>query len=114
MAGNFYAFQTSNGKVLLKVKTPGAIAGGIITYRADKQQYVAITSRNISRSTWPMATGIPTVIIYKPGDGTKRATHSAEETPAKAPPVASPDPAVHPGKATHTNVLATSHAAARP
>lgn len=112
MAGNFYAFQTSNGKVLLKVKTPGAIAGGIITYRADKQQYVAITSGNISRSTWPMATGIPTVIIYKLGDGTKRATDSAEATPAKAPQVASRAPDVDLGKATYDSVCASCHGAA--
>ena len=63
-SGLFYAFRTSDGEVLRKIDTGGAIAGGIITYRIRGRQYVAVSSGNISRSSWTGATGIPTMIIY--------------------------------------------------
>jgi PQQ-dependent dehydrogenase (methanol/ethanol family) len=64
MGGTLYAFDSANGKVLLKIDTRGAIAGGVITYRIAGRQYVAITSGNISRSSWPSAGGLPSVVIY--------------------------------------------------
>ena len=63
-SGLFYALRTSDGSVLRKIDTGGAIAGGIITYRIRGRQYVAVSSGNISRSSWTGATGIPTMIIY--------------------------------------------------
>ncbi|MCB2059755.1 MAG: PQQ-binding-like beta-propeller repeat protein [Novosphingobium sp.] len=63
-SGLLYAFRTSDGKVMHKVDTGGAIAGGIITYRIRGRQYLAVSSGNISRSSWTGATGIPTMIIY--------------------------------------------------
>ncbi len=80
MAGTLYAFRSSNGELLSRIDTGGAIAGGIITYQADKQQYLAITSGNISRSTWPTASGIPTVVIYRKGSGLNRANQAAAKT----------------------------------
>jgi alcohol dehydrogenase (cytochrome c) len=64
MAGRLYAFRSSDGKVLREMTTGGAIAGGVITYRVAGRQYVAVTSGNISRSSWPNASGIPSVVIY--------------------------------------------------
>ena len=60
--GNFYAFDAANGKVLLRYKTPGAIAGGIVTYRVRGKQYVATTSGNVSRTTFHTI-GSPTLIV---------------------------------------------------
>lgn len=70
MAGVFYVFRSSNGELLKKIETRGAIAGGVITYKTGGRQYVAITSGNISRSTWPTGGGVPSVVIYAlPGAG---------------------------------------------
>jgi glucose dehydrogenase len=64
--GNFYAFDAANGKVLLTYKTPGAIAGGIVTYRVGGKQYVATTSGNVSRTTFHTV-GSPTLIVMALG-----------------------------------------------
>ena len=64
MAGTLYAFRSGTGEVLKKIDTHGAIAGGVITYHRGGRQYVAITSGNISRSSWPAAGGTPSVVIY--------------------------------------------------
>jgi PQQ-dependent dehydrogenase (methanol/ethanol family) len=64
MAGALYAFRSSDGKVLKKIETGGSMAGGLITYKMDGRQFVAITSGNISRSNWLGASGLPTVVIY--------------------------------------------------
>lgn len=64
MAGTLYAFNSATGKLLKKITTHGAIAGGVITYRLAGRQYLAITSGNISRSSWPSSGGLPSVAIY--------------------------------------------------
>lgn len=64
MAGTLYAFDSDEGTLLHKIATGGAIAGGIITYRTGGRQYVAATSGNVSRSSWPQATGVPSLVIY--------------------------------------------------
>jgi PQQ-dependent dehydrogenase (methanol/ethanol family) len=64
MAGTLYAFRTSTGELLRKIDAHGAIAGGVVTYRTGGRQYLAVTSGNISRSSWPAAGGIPSVVIY--------------------------------------------------
>jgi alcohol dehydrogenase (cytochrome c) len=61
--GNFYALRSADGKVLYRAVTPGAIAGGIVTYTVAQRQYVAITSGNIARAVWG-ATGLPYIVIY--------------------------------------------------
>jgi len=93
LSGTLYAFRSADGAVLFSVDTGGAIAGGVITYKALGTQYVAITSGNISRSTWPKATGIPSVVIYKLSDNAAAApsgTSNAqtENTGKDAPAVA--------------------------
>jgi len=62
LAGNFYAFSAMTGKVLLRYRLPGAIAGGVITYTVGGKQYIATTSGNISRTTF-RTTGTPTLIV---------------------------------------------------
>jgi PQQ-dependent dehydrogenase (methanol/ethanol family) len=64
-SGALYVFRTATGELLRTIQTGGAIAGGIITYRIRGQQYVAVGSGNISRSSWSGATGIPTMIVYR-------------------------------------------------
>jgi alcohol dehydrogenase (cytochrome c) len=111
MSGKLFAFRSTNGDVLLRVDTGGAIAGGIITYQADKQQYLAITSGNISRSTWPMASGLPEVIIYRLGDGHDRASlASSKHTSMTSEPAHLGDIAV--GKALYATICASCHGAA--
>lgn len=63
-SGKLYALRTADGKVLWQTDTGGALAGGIITYRIRGRQYVAVSSGNISRSSWAGATGVPTMIVY--------------------------------------------------
>jgi alcohol dehydrogenase (cytochrome c) len=62
LGGNFYAFDKTNGKVLLTAKAGGAIAGGVVTYTVNGKQYVATTSGNISRATFK-TTGSPTIVV---------------------------------------------------
>jgi mono/diheme cytochrome c family protein len=64
-SGALYAFRTADGRLLRTIQTGGAIAGGIITYRVRGQQYLAVTSGNISRSSWSGAAGVPTLILYR-------------------------------------------------
>jgi PQQ-dependent dehydrogenase (methanol/ethanol family) len=49
--GNFYTFDSADGRVLSKIDTGGALAGGIITFGMDNRQYVAVASGNVSRLT---------------------------------------------------------------
>jgi PQQ-dependent dehydrogenase (methanol/ethanol family) len=63
MAGNVLVFESRSGRLLFKDRTPGSIAGGVITYAVGGTQYVAATSGNISRFTWG-AQGRPSLVIY--------------------------------------------------
>ena len=83
MGGNFLVFDSKTGKLLRKIETGGAIAGGVISYEIAGVQYVAISSGNVSRSTFG-ALGLPTVIVYKLGGNAAPATReSAGSDPAK-------------------------------
>ena len=62
MAGNFYAFDESDGKVLLSLNLGGAIAGGVITYTVAGKQYVATTAGNVTRTPFGKF-GSPTMIV---------------------------------------------------
>lgn len=79
IAGDLYAFDAADGKVLLKYDTGGSLAGGVITYAVHGRQYVTITSGNASRLTFK-ASGNPTLIIL-----------AAEETPANPAVVTLPE-----------------------
>lgn len=108
LGGKLYAFRSLNGDLLARIDTGGAIAGGIITYQADRQQYLAITSGNISRTTWPTASGIPQVIIYRLGNGLNRASQgTAKAAVVHNAPVRSGDAAL--GKSTFESICAGCH-----
>ncbi|GAA5532580.1 PQQ-binding-like beta-propeller repeat protein [Deinococcus aluminii] len=62
--GDFVALDAKNGDTLYKFRTGGAIAGGVVTYTVDGQQYVAVTSGNASRSIW-LTTGSPTIFVFQ-------------------------------------------------
>lgn len=66
MAGNFLVLDSASGKLLKKVATGGAVAGGVISYALGGTQYVASTSGNVSRLTFGVS-GSPTLILYKLG-----------------------------------------------
>jgi len=91
LAGNFFALDASNGKVLLKYPTGGGIAGGIITYAVGGKQYVATTSGNVSRTTF-RTTGSPTVIIMALN---APATPRRDSLPEVSPTVGGSSPTEH-------------------
>jgi alcohol dehydrogenase (cytochrome c) len=62
LAGNFYALDKKTGKQLFSTKTSGAIAGGVVAYTVAGTPYVAVTSGNVSRSTF-QTTGSPTIVV---------------------------------------------------
>jgi len=62
-AGNFYVFDSADGKVLKQVATGGSLSGGMISYDVEGRQYVAFTSGNVSRTLYG-ALGHPTVRVY--------------------------------------------------
>jgi alcohol dehydrogenase (cytochrome c) len=64
--GTLYALNSDDGKILKTISTGGALAGGIVTYTVAGKQYLAVTSGNISRSTFG-AVGTPSIVIYSLG-----------------------------------------------
>jgi PQQ-dependent dehydrogenase (methanol/ethanol family) len=61
--GNLFALDATNGKTLYRYDTKSAMAGGIITYRAGRTQYVAVAAGNTSFVAWKV-TGKPTLFIF--------------------------------------------------
>lgn len=61
--GMFLALDSASGKVLMNRKMDGALGGGIITYAQKGQQYVAITTGNISRLTFG-GEGNPSLVVF--------------------------------------------------
>jgi alcohol dehydrogenase (cytochrome c) len=61
--GDFLALDATTGRVLYRRNTNGAMAGGIITYRAGGRQYVAAASGNTSFVAWRV-TGKPTLVVF--------------------------------------------------
>ena len=61
--GWFYAFNSKTGKKLYEFYTGGAASGGISVYGVGKQEYVAVTSGNVSRGTRTGA-GNATLIVF--------------------------------------------------
>ena len=89
MAGNLLALDSSNGKLLLKTATGGALAGGVISYARGGRQYVAITSGNVSRLSFG-ENGKPSLVIYALAENTAAVAGAeplaTQDTPATAPP----------------------------
>ena len=83
LSGTLFAFDSQNGKVLHKVNTGGAMAGGVVTYEINGKQYLAFASGNISRNAFGDV-GLPSVVIMtlNPGapatklDGTSASSES--------------------------------------
>ncbi len=61
--GNLLALDATSGKTLYRHNTQNAIAGGIITYRRNGTQYVAVAAGNTSFVAWKV-TGKPTIFIF--------------------------------------------------
>jgi len=66
LGGAFLVLDSQTGRLLHRIDTKGAIAGGVVTYEIRGVQYVAVTSGNVSRSTFG-ALGVPTVVVFKLG-----------------------------------------------
>lgn len=112
MAGNFLALDSKTGKLLHKINTRGAMAGGVITYSLGGKQYVAATSGNVSRATFGVL-GKPSLVVLALGADAKTAQ---ADQPAKAAPQRTSVPAKGPeaaniarGKATYGTVCSACH-----
>jgi mono/diheme cytochrome c family protein len=88
-SGLLYVLRTNDGKLLRKIDTGGALAGGIISYQSHGHQYLAVNSGNVSRSSWGTATGTPTLIVYRLPE-----TAAAKQDPAVLAPHAASGGAV--------------------
>lgn len=84
LGGDFFAFESATGKVLLKTATGGALAGGVITYALGGTQYVAITSGNVSRMSFG-ENGKPSVVIYALPERAKSAASASSPQAASSP-----------------------------
>ena len=80
--GHLLVFNSETGDILKSIDTRGALAGGVITYQLEDVQYLAISSGNVSRSTFG-ATGIPSIVIYAL-DGAKKNFKKTARHPVKA------------------------------
>jgi alcohol dehydrogenase (cytochrome c) len=67
LEGDFLVLDARDGTVLYRYATGGAMNGGIVTYRIDGKQYVAVTSGTASRF-WrvPMAPATVTIFSLPP------------------------------------------------
>lgn len=66
--GKLYAFDAETGKVLFSHDTGAAMAGGIVTYRQGRTQYLAALTGNVSRGPFFALAGTPRVILYRVGN----------------------------------------------
>jgi len=105
LAGNLLIFNSKTGKLLRKINTGGAMAGGVVTYEAQGKQYLAVASGNISRNAFGDL-GLPSVVIMT-------------LNPKSTPPVAAPSattatlpagaPNVANGRTLYSQVCASCH-----
>jgi alcohol dehydrogenase (cytochrome c) len=63
MAGNAYALDAANGKVLWRDRLDGAAGGGVVTYTVGGQQYVAFVAGTNS-PIWPVDKRTAKVVVY--------------------------------------------------
>jgi alcohol dehydrogenase (cytochrome c) len=91
--GNLLVFNSKTGELVNKVKTGGALAGGVVTYEAAGKQYVAFASGNVSRNAFG-ALGVPSVVIMGVGG-------------AGSPPTGAGNPAK--GRKVYEQVCASCH-----
>ena len=69
MGGNFYAVDATNGQKLWGQKIGGAVGGGVITYRANGTQKVAVAT-GLTEILWPTEITTAKVSILGLGDAT--------------------------------------------
>ncbi|HME80682.1 MAG TPA: PQQ-binding-like beta-propeller repeat protein [Candidatus Eremiobacteraceae bacterium] len=62
MTGQLLVFDAKSGALLFKYKTPGSLAGGVVTYTVDGKQLLAVTSGNVSRTGW--SNGASTIYVF--------------------------------------------------
>ncbi len=114
MVGNLLVLDSKTGKLLRKLDTGGALAGGVITYSIDGRQYVASTSGNVSRLTFGEL-GKPSIVVYALQGGTQQSSSKKTSIPPSAPTTAaalepsSGDPLR--GAALYTQSCAACHGA---
>ena len=77
LAGNLLVLNSENGELVHKVKTQGALAGGVVTYTIEGKQYVAVASGNVSRTAFG-ALGLPSVVIMTLNPDSKPVEESAQ------------------------------------
>ena len=63
MGGNFYAVDAGNGKQLWAQKLDGGIGGGVITYRANGSQKVAVAA-GMTSVFWPTVPAHAKILIF--------------------------------------------------
>lgn len=88
--GDFVVLASRSGKTLYRFFTGGSIGGGVSTYEAAGQQYVAVASGNASRTIW-RTKGAATIFVFglpvsqtKPGRPTaKLRCRDADGAPAE-------------------------------
>ncbi len=103
IGGNFLVFDSRTGRLLRKIPTGGALAGGVVTYEIRGRQYVAFASGNVSRLAFG-ALGLPSIVVMAlDARGAQAAPEPAPSTSA----VGAPDPAA--GQRLYTQVCVTCH-----
>ncbi len=71
LAGNLLVFDSKTGRLIRKIATGGALAGGVVTYAVGARQYVAFASGNVSASAFG-SLGTPSVVIMALGSRGRR------------------------------------------
>lgn len=65
LVGDLVALDAESGEELFRSYTGGPIGGGVVTYRVDGKQYLAVTSGSPSILNWRLGhQGAPTVLVY--------------------------------------------------
>ena len=65
LTGDFLALDGRNGEVLYRFNTGGSMGGGIVTYEAGGQQYIAVASGTPSAFWVDRNGGAPTIVVFK-------------------------------------------------
>ena len=105
MAGNFLELDSSNGQLIRKIPTGGALAGGVVTYEIADRQYVAVASGNVSRNTFGVL-GLPSIVIFAlNGRSAGVPSSGASTTPGTV--TGAPDPSR--GRVLYVQICASCH-----
>jgi alcohol dehydrogenase (cytochrome c) len=64
LTGDFLVLDARSGDVLYRFNTGGPIGGGVVTYAAGGQQYIAVTSGTPSNMWVDRNAGSPTIVVF--------------------------------------------------